>query len=108
MCVSASLYYIFVKVTNAVTLANLESATVKITISSGTMLDGMTDANGLVQLSPSVMDGDLITIEVMASGFDDFSQVVTVTNMETYNIALNPTVSNSLFRNTKRFMNYTQ
>ena len=72
----------------------LQSITVKVTISSGTMLEGMTDSNGLVQISP-VMDGDLITIEVMASGFDDFSQVVTVRNMATYNIALNPTVSNS-------------
>ena len=72
----------------------LQSITVKVTTSSGTMLEGVTDANGLVQISP-VMDGDLITIEVMASGFDDFLQPVTVRNMATYNIALNPTVSNS-------------
>ena len=54
----------------------------------------MTDAYGVVHISP-LINGDSITIEVMENGYNDFSQVVTVTNMATYNIALNPIVSNS-------------
>ena len=68
----------------------LQSFTVKVTTSSGTILEGITDENGVVHLSP-VTDGDSITIEVMENGYDDISQVVTVTNMKTYHMPLNPT-----------------
>ena len=92
--ISGSAFITF-NVNNAATGNALGSITVRITTSSGTVLEEVTNENGeITDLGPFV-DGDTITIEVVENGFDDFSQELTVSDMESYAIALNPTVSNS-------------